>query len=107
MWLTVNPGCSQTADRNNPYRLVAEFRSANEVDILNIFSAVFDHEISRGWRSLRRQAGKVDIVQIAAPTLVKVIVEDRRRLSTYHRAGRGRSEERRVGKECRSRWSPY
>src|SRR5258708_4752007 len=22
-------------------------------------------------------------------------------------AGRGRSEERRVGKECRSRWSPY
>ena len=21
--------------------------------------------------------------------------------------GRGRSEERRVGKECRSRWSPY
>ena len=24
---------------------------------------------------------------------------------TYH--GHGRSEERRVGKECRSRWSPY
>ena len=23
------------------------------------------------------------------------------------RAGRSRSEERRVGKECRSRWSPY
>ena len=23
------------------------------------------------------------------------------------RKGRGRSEERRVGKECRSRWSPY
>src|SRR5688572_31653642 len=23
------------------------------------------------------------------------------------RAGTGRSEERRVGKECRSRWSPY
>ena len=22
-------------------------------------------------------------------------------------SGRGRSEERRVGKECRSRWSPY
>ena len=25
----------------------------------------------------------------------------------YHYAGGGRSEERRVGKECRSRWSPY
>ena len=24
-----------------------------------------------------------------------------------HRTGRTRSEERRVGKECRSRWSPY
>src|SRR5258708_37913638 len=32
-------------------------------------------------------------------------------LSNYHLAARdkggGRSEERRVGKECRSRWSPY
>src|SRR2546429_8315712 len=25
----------------------------------------------------------------------------------HHRAWRERSEERRVGKECRSRWSPY
>ena len=25
----------------------------------------------------------------------------------FVRAGEGRSEERRVGKECRSRWSPY
>ena len=24
-----------------------------------------------------------------------------------HRGAEGRSEERRVGKECRSRWSPY
>ena len=25
----------------------------------------------------------------------------------FHAAGMSRSEERRVGKECRSRWSPY
>ena len=25
----------------------------------------------------------------------------------FQSAGKGRSEERRVGKECRSRWSPY
>src|SRR5438876_8181031 len=33
----------------------------------------------------------------------------RRRQAVAHRAepARGRSEERRVGKECRSRWSPY
>src|SRR5256885_5595090 len=28
-------------------------------------------------------------------------------LPTNRPAGRARSEERRVGKECRSRWSPY
>ena len=26
---------------------------------------------------------------------------------TRHKPRKGRSEERRVGKECRSRWSPY
>ena len=28
-------------------------------------------------------------------------------LSGFFKTGKGRSEERRVGKECRSRWSPY
>src|SRR5256885_11264977 len=28
-------------------------------------------------------------------------------LATYHFFSKERSEERRVGKECRSRWSPY
>src|SRR2546430_7608913 len=32
---------------------------------------------------------------------------DRRTVRGDQGAGRGRSEERRVGKECRSRWSPY
>src|SRR2546429_8189630 len=27
--------------------------------------------------------------------------------TAFHRIVKGRSEERRVGKECRSRWSPY
>ena len=29
------------------------------------------------------------------------------RISIYEEGGKTRSEERRVGKECRSRWSPY
>src|SRR5256885_7596022 len=29
------------------------------------------------------------------------------RIGTFERRRRQRSEERRVGKECRSRWSPY
>ena len=28
-------------------------------------------------------------------------------INAYHVHHKGRSEERRVGKECRSRWSPY
>ena len=28
-------------------------------------------------------------------------------LDEFGSGGQGRSEERRVGKECRSRWSPY
>ena len=35
----------------------------------------------------------------------KFVVQDR--AMTMRQAGRIRSEERRVGKECRSRWSPY
>ena len=27
--------------------------------------------------------------------------------ASMNNTGKGRSEERRVGKECRSRWSPY
>ena len=30
-----------------------------------------------------------------------------RHMLTAHEQGAARSEERRVGKECRSRWSPY
>ena len=30
-----------------------------------------------------------------------------KRLKTFQESNRERSEERRVGKECRSRWSPY
>ena len=41
-------------------------------------------------------------------TLIAVIAETGEDISTVlATAGAGRSEERRVGKECRSRWSPY
>ena len=38
----------------------------------------------------------------------QVVAAERRRLTHLsNMASRSRSEERRVGKECRSRWSPY
>src|SRR3989449_5928486 len=43
-------------------------------------------------------AGVVLEVVVGAPAIVVEVVDD---------AGVVRSEERRVGKECRSRWSPY
>src|SRR2546427_7761527 len=44
-----------------------------------------------------------------APSFLLGPLHSRRRLalSGYARRSRKRSEERRVGKECRSRWSPY
>ena len=53
-----------------------------------------------------RRGARVDV------TLVKEIVESVKRegdraLKDYTARFDGRSEERRVGKECRSRWSPY
>ena len=41
---------------------------------------------------------------VAAPEQIRDLA---RRIVARHDAGAERSEERRVGKECRSRWSPY
>ena len=39
-------------------------------------------------------------------TLLSGEYDGKNAILTFH-TGAGRSEERRVGKECRSRWSPY
>ncbi len=58
---------------------------------------------SLGYRILmmnyRCLLGEIDIVAMDGDTLVFCEVKYRKNLR--------RSEERRVGKECRSRWSPY
>src|SRR5258708_10364911 len=41
------------------------------------------------------------------PTAELKLSSIRRQLRPLPSGGRNRSEERRVGKECRSRWSPY
>jgi len=37
----------------------------------------------------------------------RVLPDGRRQIGAFYLPGDVRSEERRVGKECRSRWSPY
>ena len=38
---------------------------------------------------------------------VRMVITEEKILSNIEKVQRLRSEERRVGKECRSRWSPY
>ena len=48
-------------------------------------------------------------VSITNPTLTYLSIYDAtgERVTSFVTGVHGRSEERRVGKECRSRWSPY
>src|SRR2546425_13218235 len=68
----------------------ALFNDANQVELVAVTS---------GNRIPFLQSGKIDII-IATVT----ITDERRQVVEFSEP---RSEERRVGKECRSRWSPY
>ena len=46
-------------------------------------------------------------VKYLNPEHVGDVYTDRRAIFDVYCEGENRSEERRVGKECRSRWSPY
>ena len=55
-------------------------------------------------------AGGVEIEEVAAKTPEKIVrchIDPLFGLQDYQIIDLARSEERRVGKECRSRWSPY
>ena len=67
--------------------MMEEFRKAGEFtpEMVNIGGVVRPEETDRF----------IDLVVKGNPILSRVTVD------------RSRSEERRVGKECRSRWSPY
>src|SRR2546430_8655759 len=56
---------------------------------------------------LRDEAADRIDVRIDRPELVVAMIADRVAHSGADRIDHHRSEERRVGKECRSRWSPY
>src|SRR5206468_12556133 len=67
----------------------------------------------QGWSNDERWNGKIPFVwaegltaTLRLPPLPPGNHELRVRANPFVR-GQGRSEERRVGKECRSRWSPY
>src|ERR1035441_8717892 len=59
-----------------------------------------------GHRKLDDPAAMLALVKKAIDAEVCNLFPDDRRRGMERRASAGRSEERRVGKECRSRWSP-
>src|SRR5438309_5442162 len=50
---------------------------------------------------------RVDLPQEVSESVFGRMQAERKRIANELRSTGGRSEERRVGKECRSRWSPY
>src|SRR3989449_10742964 len=54
---------------------------------------------------IRRSSATVDASRPTLDAELRLLVEEQQAFLEIQR--RGRSEERRVGKECRSRWSPY
>src|SRR3989442_9775943 len=59
----------------------------------------------RGWEASQIMAEALAAAPLTSPADLKAVLEDVN--DRLYRRGWGRSEERRVGKECRSRWSPY
>ena len=56
----------------------------------------------RDYRGGGRQSARETAARVAAGAIAKKVLENK--IGKKYKA---RSEERRVGKECRSRWSPY
>src|SRR5256886_15381464 len=52
-------------------------------------------------------AGIIYFAYLDATRIAPARIQAVQREATHARRRAGRSEERRVGKECRSRWSPY
>src|SRR3712207_8511585 len=69
-----------------------------------------DLKVERHGRARRRQFELYDDA-VAELDGIRPLARDERDTHAYHlyvvRVDPERSEERRVGKECRSRWSPY
>ena len=85
------------------YQLQARFQAAgwDSEDLLP-----FIHQLNHTQRLARRLEQALDQGQEAIETFINQIY-DGQGFELLSFLKRSRSEERRVGKECRSRWSPY
>src|SRR3989449_4303389 len=87
---------TESFPRQELYGLTSQARGA----ALSIPTNVVEGSAKRGPAEFRRFLD-ISLGSLAELAYLLIFARDRRVLS------RERSEERRVGKECRSRWSPY
>src|SRR2546426_11180998 len=69
----------------------------------NHFVPASDDELRRQAEVFGKQAG----LTVKVDTIQGLQLPAKRAAEAQSQSGHDRSEERRVGKECRSRWSPY
>ena len=79
--------------------------SKNELGVIVATSEAGVSMIPISWREMQCPRTKaIEYRKVAKPTTDYM---NRLKSELVLKSGKKRSEERRVGKECRSRWSPY
>ena len=78
---------------------IGDIAAAMTGEALNSIKKAYDAKV----HELRGHPGQID----SASNLRKLLEGSRNSLEENYEKVHRRSEERRVGKECRSRWSPY
>ena len=77
------------------------------VSTANVFAAKTAQESTESTESTEKDSKKSDTKDSDAESKLKDALDDSIKFSEKEIGKEERSEERRVGKECRSRWSPY
>ena len=85
--------------------LISEHRLWYLKDLIDRAVFLRDGEIVKEWNA--QEFGALSDGDLASLELRTTRLEETRLLHDAGDQGSSRSEERRVGKECRSRWSPY
>ena len=83
------------------------FRSRNGIHIINLEETQKAIEIALEYVTKLTAEGKVILFLGTKHQAKDIIKKEAGEVGSPYIGERWRSEERRVGKECRSRWSPY
>ena len=106
-----HPGGTLLAHLQRVHALLAQWGARPEMQLAGLYHAFYGTDgFATALGSPSRRDDLAAIIGEEAERLVYFYASCDRRFSyprLAERAGPFRSEERRVGKECRSRWSPY